>query len=319
VGREADRCGAGIGLDELRELSVAYFGEDLSGYYCTDVLAKIPESSMSARDVEHRCREVAHAVLQSRLHHLGSKVGPGAALPLTVNSKALRPGEPGDLLHIDATRTLQGKKALNSQNWDRTLFGLLQVHDEICRTFGEDHLLIRGRFHLSLGILLGWVFRTPSGFDLKIQQGPEMWATDVEANAQDATLITLADGTPGKGPLFVKVSATHAVGSAVREAVRSLNVRPTAYLRVQPRSGPSRAAVEDNAMCCAMARAIGDAIVERCSYGDICEIHLFMAAPQALAVMIGRQLNALPPVQLYEYDDLRYHPSIRFGLPSPDP
>ena len=50
-----------------------------------------------------------------------------------------------------------------------------------------------------------------------------------------------------------------------------------------------------------LARAVSD-------YG-ISEIHLFAAVPQALAVMIGRGFNAMPPVHLYEYEGGEYHES----------
>ena len=38
-------------------------------------------------------------------------------------------------------------------------------------------------------------------------------------------------------------------------------------------------------------------------------MHLFAAIPQALAVMIGHNLNAMPPVHLYEYYGGEYVPS----------
>jgi hypothetical protein len=38
-------------------------------------------------------------------------------------------------------------------------------------------------------------------------------------------------------------------------------------------------------------------------------VHIFAAVPQAVAMMIGHNLNAMPPVQLYEYDRGEYRPS----------
>ncbi len=50
-----------------------------------------------------------------------------------------------------------------------------------------------------------------------------------------------------------------------------------------------------------LRRAVSD-------YG-ISEVHLFAAIPQALAVIIGHNLNAMPPVHLYEHDGGEYRPS----------
>lgn len=52
-----------------------------------------------------------------------------------------------------------------------------------------------------------------------------------------------------------------------------------------------------------LSRAVSD-------YG-ISEIHLFVAIPQALAIMLGHSFNAMPPVQLYEYEGGEYYPSHR--------
>ncbi|MCK4323323.1 MAG: SAVED domain-containing protein, partial [Armatimonadetes bacterium] len=277
-------------------------------------LADLADSPTSHAEIESRCRQVAREVLASRLSMIGSQVRADGCLRLRVSGKAPALAQEDDLLHVDGSQLFGEAQSVQTTNWERALAGLMDLRTEISRTLGELHLRIQGRLHLSLAVALGWVFRSPSGFECHIQQGQEMWATGLGRNVQHGLVITPADGTVGKGPLFAEVSVTHAVGAAARELASRRNLRPTAYLRVQPESGPSREAVVDNESCCAMAKAIGDALVDRCSYGDISEIHLFIAAPQALAVMIGRELNALPPVQLYEWDGLRYDPSIRFGV-----
>jgi len=42
----------------------------------------------------------------------------------------------------------------------------------------------------------------------------------------------------------------------------------------------------------------------------ISAIHLFVAAPQAFMMMLGRAFRGMPPVQLYEWDGGRYLPSL---------
>ncbi len=304
----------GLSFEELKDLSSNAFGQDLSVPHSCGALADLADSATSDAAIESRCREVAREVLASRLSMIGSQVRAAGCLRLRVSSRAPALAQEDDLLHVDGSQLFAEAGSVRTSNWERALAGLVDLRAEISRTVGEVYLRIQGRLHLSLAVALGWVFRSPSGFEFQMQQGQEMWATGLGGNVQHGLVITPADGTTGKGPLFVEVSATHAVGAAVRELVSRGEVRPTAYIRVQPASGPARQAVVGNASCCAMAKGIGDAIVGRCSYGDISEIHLFIAAPQALAVMVGRELNALPPIQLYEWDGLRYDPSIRLAV-----
>jgi hypothetical protein len=60
-------------------------------------------------------------------------------------------------------------------------------------------------------------------------------------------------------------------------------------------------------------RAIAEVVSRHA--GAITEIHLFLSGPKTLAVMLGHELTALPPIQLYEHDGIAYHPAFRLRMP----
>lgn len=63
------------------------------------------------------------------------------------------------------------------------------------------------------------------------------------------------------------------------------------------------------------AHAIAKQIRREVSYAvseySISEVHFFAAIPQALAVLLGHSFNAMPPVQIYEYENNKYRSSIK--------
>ena len=88
--------------------------------------------------------------------------------------------------------------------------------------------------------------------------------------------------------------------------------RPFHWLFFEPSKGLSRTAVKNEGVCRDMAFQIRESIADVVSrfQRTIKEVHVFFSGPKQLSVMLGRQLTALPPLQLYEYDG-SYHPTFR--------
>jgi hypothetical protein len=69
--------------------------------------------------------------------------------------------------------------------------------------------------------------------------------------------------------------------------------------------------VFDNSLGISIAIQIRETLAQIVGRYPISEIHIFSAIPQGLAELIGHNLNALPPVQLYEFDGCKYRPSFK--------
>jgi len=60
-----------------------------------------------------------------------------------------------------------------------------------------------------------------------------------------------------------------------------------------------------------MAQQVRREVVRRLRDPRIRSIHLFLAVPQSLAMMIGRHSNGMPCIQTYEHCERTYYASFR--------
>jgi hypothetical protein len=193
--------------------------------------------------------------------------------------------------------------------WRRVHEGLLDVKRCVSRHFGRPRLRVHGSKHLTSAFVLGYVF--PSTVcELEVQTKLGDWSTDCEPTSNDLLLTSTSDGTFGSESLYVEISTgDKLVRDAVRHHVRLTRVSPLKYLRFRPGPELKSAQHMTNADARAIARQVRRELSSAISDYGISEIHVFAAVPQALAMMLGHNLNAMPPVQLYEYDGREYQPS----------
>ena len=111
----------------------------------------------------------------------------------------------------------------------------------------------------------------------------------VRLNFQDAILELSASG-----------NVTEQVDQYV--AANSLNYRRRVEVGVQGYN------ITSSEMAAAVARQVRAALVELKPPSDSGRIHLFANVPAALAILVGRWMNAVGKVQLYEYRDGQYYP-----------
>jgi hypothetical protein len=302
----------GLGFQELARQSQSQVGDDLTLAHGCRAFQDLPEACLTPEEVRPRSVTAARDVLAGYLRDLARSPNGRSDLPVLVTSKVEAPPLADEVLHIDAAPTLRGRPAPLGA-WERVMRGLLDVRDALAASFRRPQIHIRGSFHLSLGGLLGRVFAKPSTFGVSVEQGRTIWPTETDQDTAQPVATSLRDGAPGVGSLFVEVSITQHVRGGVRGFTMRTGLEPCASVRVVPPGGPSRDAVRDAGVCHSMAEATARAVREACAQRYVQEIHLFMASPQAFAVMLGRELTALCPIQLYEFDGLHYAPSIRFS------
>ena len=294
-----------MGFGELSKRSIETFGVDLAAYS-----SRALEGTDGGDD--HALRErlgvVADEVLDKVLV-LAGETDLGGTLRMQFSTRELLADEGGDVLRVDAVGLLEG--ADSPWAWARVHGGLSSVKRRVSRHLGRPRLRVHGSKHLTAAFLLGFVF--PSTVcEVEVRTKAGYWSTDHEPTAKDLLLNNVSDGTVGSEVLYVEISTgDKIVRDGVRRHVSRTGVSPLKYLRFTP--GPELEAATH--MTNADARSIANQIRRELSravsdYG-ISEIHLFVAIPQALAIMLGHSFNAMPPVQLYEYEGGEYYPSHR--------
>lgn len=199
--------------------------------------------------------------------------------------------------------------ASQAEAWGRVYDGLLNVKRGVSRHFGRPRLRVHGSKHLTAAFILGYVFPSTT-YELEIRTKRGYWITDCAATGGDLLRGVSQSGSIESERLYVELSTgDKTVRDAVRRYVRRTRVSPFGYLRLTPRPELRSAPNLSNADACAIVRQLRRELARAISEHDISEVHIFAAVPQGLAMMIGHNLNAMPPVQLYEYDGREYHPS----------
>lgn len=293
---------------ELARISLAEYGLDLSGFASRSLTAAGENFEWS--DLEPLFAVVARGLLPKVLMQSAPTLG---KLHFQFSTRDKLADETGDVLCLDATGLFSQPAAVTDpEAWRRVHQGLRDVKEIISQTFGRPRLQVHGSKHLTAAFLLGYTFPS-TAFDLDLRVKHGFWATDSHPATGLPIATQLRGGSANSNVLHVEVNTLdQGVTAAVRRYVMRTGKSPFASIRLTV-SPAGYGGVMDNATAAAIAQHVRQEVARVVSRQPVKEIHLFAAVPQALATMIGHRLNALPPVQLYEYHGQEYHPSYRLN------
>lgn len=299
-----------IDFSQLSEKSIKTLGVDLGTYHTQQIKS---EDGAEQCSLLNQFRSLAVLILRQQLY-TQSRKRIERTFNLQFSTRELLPPDENDILCVNAI--LPGGKVTSSDiqpNWDRITAGLQDVKTGIAEYYGRPRLRVHGSKHLTAAYLFGRIFSRPSGFGIDIRQGKDYWYSDYPDDSCKPLIVRETDGSVTSTSLFVEISTTgKPVGNAVRERIRQTGELPYRFLSFTPDNRESSTVAVDNQICVSMARQIRDNIIRVIERFRVKEIHLFSSIPQGLAVMIGHNLNALPTIQLYEFDGKNYQPSYRF-------
>ena len=196
--------------------------------------------------------------------------------------------------------------------WADTLLpALTDIKQGVATEYGTGTVYVRAKAHLSVGVALGFAFRATTGFHLNVVQGQDLWATDCTPQDREPLVVSTTGGGIDSRDLAVELSITGDVAPKVDSFVRKRGQTFRARVKFQPPAGAGRDAVAGTEEALAMAIQVCMEIRRvRGEYGTD-KTHVFAMMPLALAMLLGHQLNACGPVQMYEYDNetSSYQPS----------
>ena len=217
-------------------------------------------------------------------------------------------------------RSLLETDEVKSMAWEH-LQGALESIKHVLATEQRQHVAVRtNNLRLSAGLLIGFVFRAPAAFALKVRMSTsrdnpevgEWWSLGPDPRTQDGFEINNADQDAPDSTvddIALEVSIT----ADVHRIARKMPVRVGRRIHMCIAGGPSQTSVRDNDHATALVHAISTEIKELRKQ-TTAPIHLFISAPVVLMVLLGTQLNRCGPVQMYEYvqaDEPMYVPSCR--------
>lgn len=162
---------------------------------------------------------------------------------------------------------------------------------------GMKQVAVSGSMRLAVAFEVGAALRMVTGVDLAVVQRGELWASDAEytvPKALDVSEVALDQGTE----LAIAVEVSTPITFDVQAFVRQTQLPVQRLVVVRPHDGPRDNSVVDAEDAVAHAVGIRDA-VRRAARGHE-RVHLFLACPMGLALLLGHRWNRVAPTIVYE-------------------
>lgn len=181
-------------------------------------------------------------------------------------------------------------------SWEDDLRPLMRAGVEAIHATGVRRVRVTGSPRLSGWFLAGFEFRHVHGLQVAGYAGPERWASDAEmgdAHIEVAEPVILEHGEA----LAVVLSVAQMAANLAEAYIRDAKIPVSELVEISVAGAPDNQLVQGPEH----ARAIVQGF-----YGKIAELHqgrdlhLFMAIPGVLALLLGHRWNRMPQTQLYD-------------------
>jgi hypothetical protein len=166
-------------------------------------------------------------------------------------------------------------------------------------------VLLTGSFRQATGFYIGSVFRQVLGYDIAIRQRADLWSSEASTPKVAVTVnrMELGQGNDVAIVANVATDATDAVAAWLNE--QSLPVGN--LLAVTPARGAGPNAVNGPDSAHGLALAIRD--LARRNAPSSGRVHLFLAGPLGLSILLGHHWSRVTTTQVYEHTDVGYVPA----------
>ena len=247
---------------------------------------------------------IAHAAVKLRLAGIREQDPDG---PLSIGVFGRRP--PG--AHLGLTHDFSGEfngREVADGAYAAFEKALVAGASNVMATFPSPRLVGEGMVPLPLGALVGAVYSPRAGCELEWLQFVEgrdrqRWSFDLPP-AEIAMDPRVTMGDPSSEDLVLAVGLSADIEQAAVEALRSLGEVCRAYVHCAPQSGsytPGRVMTPEEGVGFVLA-AIDKVRNVREDLGMVrANLHLFLACPLAMAVLMGQKLNTFSDCHLYEH------------------
>lgn len=245
-------------------------------------------------------RDAANSILRA---HLNTEWSSGPA-SLCVETRDPIPAAEGSLVQLSFSPPLtHDPDRYDVAVWDSQIQPALADLQQALHTVqGADGarkrtLDVHGAAHLSAALALGYHFREPTRWRLRIHHFDQIWETGREASDLEGWEVPEPRaGSDPQGDLVVMVH----VSADVTDAARASAGGPArAELHFRPPGGPNRLALDPakaNSAAAGIAKAIRDA---RATYAPA-QTRLYLAAPWPFAALLGWHLGSVGAVVMHE-------------------
>jgi len=193
--------------------------------------------------------------------------------------------------------------SLNKIDWIELLSKIINLKKEIEDESDKRYLELYIKSHLTIGFMIGFIFRRTTEFFLAIKQEDEIWELDYTKESQfikkkDKKLKVKTKKINKKSQIIIfRLNFTGKnIKTAFQNYLLSNKISPKIIIDIS-----HKGFINENAINSIVFSIL--ALMKGHLNKPIKEIHIFNAIPIGLAVFLGYNFNAFPPIHLYEYDN----------------
>ena len=288
----------GLGYDGVSRVAGTYLGHHDLGQWNVQKMSADPIA------VEDAAR-VARQLLKRRVKAIASQLATGEPLRVVFNTRKKPAFEPGVALSIDWTHRFDGRLVRSPDAWQNHLLSALETVGQACDEHAHGRkIVIEGLCALPAAVALGSAFlatrRLPVAWrQVSPKRAPELWSIDT-APEPSGFVARVVPGTASGDDLAVLVS----VASDVRPAFAASRANLPAFrgLLTVTKEGAYPHDISTPGQAADIARVVLEGLREaRTDLQPRGTVHLFLAVPAGLAMMIGQTLNTFGLVQTHEH------------------
>ena len=194
-----------------------------------------------------------------------------------------------------------GRCALTTQSWAELGAAAREAGEFIKGSRPRATVALSGKQRMSLSCLLGYTFSATRGFILDIDHNGHHYRTDDHTKAAGSFFKEeLRIGTDDIQEAVVCIGFPTPVGADVDMASGS-TLNSLSRLDLNSTQAVGSMAALNTAVAEAKA-----ALMRLRSEQKLARVHLFLKAPSFFAMALGHRLNAVGPIQLYDWVDEKY-------------
>ena len=204
-----------------------------------------------------------------------------------------------------STRRVPPENAWNH----RLLPELKALREKIAGQHTERLIRFRGRCALSTSLAIGATFPVVGGWTFEVPQPParDPWRSDVTPASPYEIHVDVVDGAGADIVLGLNIR-----GDGREDVLRYIDSTglPPKLFAFMATASPSSQSIAGYAEACAFAFAVREQLGALLKTSGVRNTRLFFYGPQALAIFLGQHLTSVGTVQLFEYQDPGYVPTV---------
>lgn len=264
---------------------------------------------------------IAISIVKSRLALIAES---DQSMPLNIGLFSRCSSGPGpyDLRH-DYSPYFNGRVPCDIAVYRRIESALLDTANALSSAYNNASLLGRGNATLPLGVMYGAVFSPLAGFTVswlqKLDGQESIWSLSSRQGSLPLN-TEVTKGDPGSEDIVLAMSISADIRMAVSEFMDSSGLRPRASVHALLETGPvpQGTVLSPQGGLSIVLQAIEAVRSLRDDLGlNRVRLHLFLACPLAMAVLLGQKLNTFSECVLYEHCADRESPYLRVHALNP--